>query len=89
MNIKIVSIFLYLCMSKGKKLYVLEILYNDKTNEVLSIYESVDNLDQESPMYDSEGNSVESPSEKTYYLSDFIDEEHLELVCESNVIGFC
>jgi hypothetical protein len=89
MNIKIVVISLYLYMTKGKKLYVLEILYNDETNEVLSIYESVDKMDNINPMFDAEGNPIDKPNEKTYYLSDFIDEKYFDLIADSNVIGFC
>lgn len=89
MNIKIHKKYIYLGMTKGKKLYVLEILYNDKTNEVESIYECVDNMDNIDPMFDNEGNSVDAPLDKTYYLSDFIDKEDFHLVSDTNIIGFC
>ena len=71
-------------MKKGEKIYQLIIKYNDDTCELLSIRETIDRVQEE------EWKDVEpliSVSEDPIYLSDYIDEDWLELTDTIGVVG--
>lgn len=82
----ILSVYSY--MTKGKKIYTLEIVYNDKTNEIVSIYETIDKADNNNAVYDSLGEIDESSNLPLMILSDYIDDEHMELISDCTTIGF-
>ena len=75
-------------MTKGKKIYSLEIIYNDKTNEIISIYESVDKADSIDAIYDSSGEISESTNLPIMFLSEYIDDEYMDLISDCTIIGF-
>lgn len=75
-------------MTKGKKIYTLEIVYNDKTNEVVSIYENIEKADNSSVIYDNLGEIEESTNLPLVILSEYIDDEYMELISDCTVIGF-
>ena len=75
-------------MTKGKKIYILEIVYNDKSNEIISICESIDKAESECAIYDSSGEIIEPSTQVMKYLSDFIDDDSMELISDCTTIGF-
>lgn len=76
--------FVYLGMKAGEKIYRLVIVYNDETNEITSLCESIDSVKSE------EWRDVEPlpiVSEEPIYLSDYIESKWLELTDSIGVVG--
>ena len=73
-------------MKKGKKIYILEITFDDKTDEIKSIYESLEALNNDMALchdgIESIDNSIESVC-----LSEIYDEESFDLIADANIIG--
>ena len=69
-------------MKKGKKVYILEIWFDDDKGEILSIQESCElaNNPIESDYYFENNNQVIS-------LCDYMDDKWIDLISDSNVIG--
>jgi hypothetical protein len=68
-------------MKKGKKIYSLVITYDDAKEELGSILETIDRVD------DIDELEIESP-DTIICLSDYIDDKWFELIADSNIIGF-
>tara|TARA_R110002020_G_scaffold318317_1_gene533911 strand:+ start:3498 stop:3719 length:222 start_codon:yes stop_codon:yes gene_type:complete len=71
-------------MRKGKKVYILEIWFDDEKGEILSISESCElaNNPIVSDYYFDSNNDVPVIS-----LCDYMDDKWIDLIADANVIG--
>ena len=71
-------------MKKGKKVYILEIWFDDSKGEIISIQESCElaNNPIVSDYYFDENSDTPVIS-----LCDYLDDKWIELIADSNVIG--
>ena len=73
-------------MKKGKKIYILEITYDDKTDEITSVYESLEAVNTEMALCLDDIEVSDYP-DCSVYLSDVLDEESFELIAGVNIIA--
>lgn len=71
-------------MRKGKKVYILEICFDDAKGEIISIHESCEMMDN--PIVSDYYFDTNSDY-PTIALSDYVDDKWIDLIADANVIG--
>ena len=74
-------------MKKGKKIYVLEITFDDKTDKILSIQESLEMLDNDLALCPDGDDDMVGAPDVLICLSDIFDEESVALIADANIIA--